>query len=130
MWQDRFDGATGDVAGPHPLEEVKRRVADGSCSALSLDVSDTVLWRRVPRPADLFSILGARIRDRGDCPGWLSDACTVSSPRSTTTCAPLWQPTTGCDWSRGVRPMCFLSSRTRICTCEMATTTMRQCWPS
>lgn len=74
MWQDTFDGATGEVAGPHPLEEVKRRVADGSCSALSLDVFDTVLWRRVPRPADLFSILGARLRDRGGCPGWLSDA--------------------------------------------------------
>jgi FMN phosphatase YigB (HAD superfamily) len=59
---------------PPQLEYVHRAIADRSCSVLSLDVFDTVLWRRVPRPTDLFELLGARLRHLGHSPGWLTDA--------------------------------------------------------
>src|SRR4051812_42948708 len=59
----------------HPLlEDVHRIIADRSCSVLTLDIFDTVLWRRVPRPTDVFGILGARLRAAGLCPEWVSDA--------------------------------------------------------
>jgi FMN phosphatase YigB (HAD superfamily) len=59
----------------HPLlENVHRIIADRSCSVLTLDIFDTVLWRRVPRPADVFGILGARLRAAGLCPEWVTDA--------------------------------------------------------
>ncbi|WP_367133611.1 HAD family hydrolase [Saccharothrix sp. HUAS TT1] len=61
--------------GRHPLlEDVHRMLADRSCAVLSLDIFDTVLWRRVPRPADVFGILGARLRAAGMAPGWVTDA--------------------------------------------------------
>ncbi|MEU7525223.1 HAD family hydrolase [Saccharothrix sp. NPDC042600] len=56
------------------LEDVHRMIADRSCEVLSLDIFDTVLWRRVPRPADVFGILGARLRAAGLCPDWVTDA--------------------------------------------------------
>jgi FMN phosphatase YigB (HAD superfamily) len=56
------------------LDDVHRMIADKSCSVLSLDVFDTVLWRRVPRPTDMFGILGARLRASGRCPAWVTDA--------------------------------------------------------
>lgn len=37
----------------------------GRYDVLSLDVFDTLLWRRVPEPADIFSQVGARLRDQG-----------------------------------------------------------------
>ncbi|SFS84371.1 HAD family hydrolase [Saccharopolyspora flava] len=55
------------------LEQLHRLVSDGSCAVLSLDVFDTVLWRRVPRPTDAFAMLGARLRAAGRCPGWVTD---------------------------------------------------------
>jgi hypothetical protein len=59
----------------HPqLADVHRVIVDGSCAVLSLDIFDTVLWRRVPRPTDVFGLLGARLRDAGMSPGWLTDA--------------------------------------------------------
>ncbi|WP_328795816.1 HAD family hydrolase [Halosaccharopolyspora lacisalsi] len=48
-------------------------ISDGSCSVVSLDVFDTILWRRVPRPVDLFELLGARLRRDGRAPEWLTD---------------------------------------------------------
>ncbi|MCU1680547.1 MAG: family hydrolase [Amycolatopsis sp.] len=56
------------------LARVLRMVTDRSCSVLSLDIFDTILWRRTPRPADLFGLLGARLRRDGVCPAWISDA--------------------------------------------------------
>jgi len=53
-----------DIAGAPPellsfghsqLDRVKQLLTDGSCAVLSLDVFDTVLWRRVPRPTDVFA---------------------------------------------------------------------------
>jgi FMN phosphatase YigB (HAD superfamily) len=56
------------------LRKLHRMIADGSCSVLSLDIFDTVLWRRVPRPTDLFAVVGARLRRDGRSPDWLTDA--------------------------------------------------------
>jgi FMN phosphatase YigB (HAD superfamily) len=72
-----------DIAGAPPellpfghseLDRVKQLLTDGSCSVLSLDVFDTVLWRRVPRPTDVFAVLAARLRAQGRCPAWVTDA--------------------------------------------------------
>jgi predicted HAD superfamily hydrolase len=68
---------TADVpeAGRHAqLDYVHRMIADRSCSVLSLDIFDTVLWRRLPRPTDLFGIVGSRLRASGRCPTWVTDA--------------------------------------------------------
>lgn len=58
----------------HLLSRAERLVGDRSCSVLSLDVFDTLLWRRVPRPPDVFAMLGARLRGDGCCPEWIDDA--------------------------------------------------------
>ncbi|GAA0225617.1 hypothetical protein GCM10009527_022480 [Actinomadura nitritigenes] len=65
---------SANEAGHPLLDNVYRIVADGTCSVLSLDIFDTVLWRRVPRPTDAFALLGARLRDAGLCPEWVTDA--------------------------------------------------------
>ncbi|GLY64843.1 HAD family hydrolase [Amycolatopsis taiwanensis] len=63
-------GGTG-----HPtLDRASRMVADRSCSVLSLDVFDTILWRRTPRPTDLFALLGARLQRDGISPEWMTPA--------------------------------------------------------
>ena len=50
----------------HPLlEKVHRIIADRSCAVLTLDIFDTVLWRLVPRPTDVFGLLAARLRAAG-----------------------------------------------------------------
>ncbi|MEV5570989.1 HAD family hydrolase [Spirillospora sp. NPDC052269] len=56
------------------LADVHRVLADRQCAALSLDVFDTVLWRRAPRPTDAFALLAHRLRDAGLCPEWVTDA--------------------------------------------------------
>jgi FMN phosphatase YigB (HAD superfamily) len=64
-----------ESADTHPqLEYVNRMLADKSCSVLSLDIFDTVLWRRTPRPADVFGLLGAQLRRGGRAPEWITDA--------------------------------------------------------
>ncbi|WP_067475500.1 HAD family hydrolase [Actinomadura hibisca] len=55
------------------LDDVRRVIADQSCAVLSLDVFDTLLWRRVPRPTDAFALLAARLRAEGLAPAWLTD---------------------------------------------------------
>ncbi|SER11036.1 Haloacid dehalogenase-like hydrolase [Actinokineospora terrae] len=62
------------IASHGQLGTVARMIADGSCSVLSLDVFDTVLWRRVPRPTDLFAVLAAHLRSTGQLPAWIGDA--------------------------------------------------------
>lgn len=56
------------------LDDVHRIIADRACSVLSLDIFDTVLWRRVPRPVDVFGLLAPRLRDAGLCPPWVTGA--------------------------------------------------------
>ena len=55
------------------LEEVTRRVRAGTVGALTTDVFDTIVWRKVPEPTDVFIKLGQALRDRealdpGLCP--------------------------------------------------------------
>jgi FMN phosphatase YigB (HAD superfamily) len=60
-------------AGRHPLlEDVHRVIADRSCAVLSLDIFDTILWRRVPRPADVFGLLASRLHTAGLAPAWVT----------------------------------------------------------
>lgn len=56
------------------LKQVHDSIEDGSCAALSLDIFDTILWRRVPRPSDMFVLLAAELRRDGRAPGWITDA--------------------------------------------------------
>src|SRR4051812_46186276 len=56
------------------LAHLARMVTDGSCAVLSFDIFDTVVWRRVPRPTDVFPILAARLKRDGLCPEWLPEA--------------------------------------------------------
>ncbi|QXJ23972.1 HAD family hydrolase [Actinomadura graeca] len=65
---------TTQESGSPLLDKVHRIIADRACAVLSLDVFDTVLWRRVPRPPDAFGLLGARLRAAGLCPAWVTDA--------------------------------------------------------
>ncbi|SFO32213.1 Predicted hydrolase, HAD superfamily [Actinomadura madurae] len=65
---------TKQVSGGPLLDNVHRVIADKACAVLSLDIFDTVLWRRVPRPADVFGLLASRMRDAGLCPPWVTDA--------------------------------------------------------
>jgi FMN phosphatase YigB (HAD superfamily) len=44
------------------LEEAFRLVADPSLSVLSLDVFDTLIWRKVADPVDAFFVVGERLR--------------------------------------------------------------------
>src|SRR3954447_19691572 len=47
------------------LERAFELVADPAVKALTLDVFDTLLFRRVPDPVDAFPIVGARLAQRG-----------------------------------------------------------------
>lgn len=62
------------------LDDVRQMLRDGSCSILSLDIFDTVLWRRVPRPTDVFALLGERLRREGALAQWV-DPSTFRSLR-------------------------------------------------
>lgn len=69
-----------EAAGPawldfHPhFHAIFRTIEHESCSVMSFDIFDTVLWRRVHEPIDLFGVLAARLRHDGLCPGWVTDA--------------------------------------------------------
>ncbi len=65
-------GGRGDVGAR--LAEAHALVAAGDVSALSLDVFDTLLWRSVPRPTDVFLLLGVELRDRGELRPWIEPA--------------------------------------------------------
>lgn len=42
-----------------------QNLADGRYDVLSLDVFDTLLWRRVPEPTDIFALVGERLIEQG-----------------------------------------------------------------
>lgn len=54
------------------LMEATRRIDSGSVKLLSLDIFDTLLWRKVPLPADLFLLLGQQFKQEG----WLIEGIT------------------------------------------------------
>ncbi len=56
------------------LFQARRRIEAGGVSAVSLDVFDTLLWRRVPRPTDAFLLLGHRLAEDGELQPWLTPA--------------------------------------------------------
>ena len=45
------------------LKEAFRLVSDPVVSVLSLDVFDTLIWRKVAEPVDAFVLVGERLRD-------------------------------------------------------------------
>jgi predicted HAD superfamily hydrolase len=55
--------SSDQVAYP-ALEEIERRLRSGAIAALTSDVFDTIVWRTVPEPVDVFVVLGQRLRDR------------------------------------------------------------------
>ncbi len=52
------------TSGAGRLIEARRLIEEGTVSVVSLDLFDTVLWRRVPRPADVFVLLGDELARR------------------------------------------------------------------
>ena len=53
------------------LEEIGCRLRSGAVAVLTTDVFDTVVWRTVPEPADVFVKLGEALRTRGALDGSL-----------------------------------------------------------
>jgi hypothetical protein len=47
------------------LAELGREICDSRTKLVSLDCFDTLIWRRVPKPSDLFWLLGRRLADLG-----------------------------------------------------------------
>src|SRR5947199_19745 len=47
------------------LQRAFRLVAGDEVRTLSLDVFDTMLWRRVPEPVDAFPLVGLRLEEQG-----------------------------------------------------------------
>jgi len=62
-------GPGGDFFAP-----ARRLVSEGTVSVLSLDVFDTLLWRRVARPSDAFVLLAEDLRAAGLLGDGLSSA--------------------------------------------------------
>ncbi len=50
-----------------------QKIFDGEVKVLSLDLFDTLLWRKVPHPIDIFLLLGRRLKKEG----WLIPAVTA-----------------------------------------------------
>src|SRR4051794_24194779 len=49
------------------------RINLGNIKVLSIDIFDTLIWRKVPIPADLFLLLGQQLKAEG----WLIEAVTA-----------------------------------------------------
>jgi FMN phosphatase YigB (HAD superfamily) len=60
----RVPGVSSDQVVYPALEEVARRLRSGAIEALTSDVFDTIVWRTVPEPVDVFVLLGQRLRER------------------------------------------------------------------
>ncbi len=56
------------------LSKVRAALARGEIRVLSVDVFDTLLWRRVPAPADVFVVLGAVLAAEGKLADGVSPA--------------------------------------------------------
>ena len=56
------------------LSQLRAGLAGGEIDVLSVDVFDTLLWRRVPEPADLFLVLGHTLAASGKLAGGVSPA--------------------------------------------------------
>lgn len=49
----------------HRLVPLAQDLTDKKYDVLSLDIFDTLLWRRVPEPTDIFTQVGVRLLDQG-----------------------------------------------------------------
>lgn len=54
------------------LSKAYEQIDAGNVKILSLDIFDTLLWRKCPIPVDLFLILGQKLKEEG----WLIDTIT------------------------------------------------------
>ena len=67
----RVAASTGQPSADRPpfedsqIEALKRLLAARPGALLSFDCFDTLLWRSVPKPTDVFLLLGQRLRDLG-----------------------------------------------------------------
>jgi len=57
------------------LIEAYQRIDNGSIEILSLDIFDTLLWRKTPLPVDIFLLLGKQFKEQG----WLIEAASAES---------------------------------------------------
>lgn len=57
------------------LVEAYQRIDQGLVDVLSLDIFDTLLWRKTSLPIDIFLILGRYLKEQG----WLVEAVTAES---------------------------------------------------
>ena len=67
---ERIPAAAEGASPPVPcadarVRELRVRVDSGDFDLLSLDVFDTLVWRCVPRPTDVFFLLADEVRERG-----------------------------------------------------------------
>lgn len=70
----RASGTLDDVR----LKELEAALRTPGVSILTLDVFDTLLWRRVPKPTDAFLLLGEELIARGALAGGISPATFAS----------------------------------------------------
>jgi FMN phosphatase YigB (HAD superfamily) len=66
---------TAQVSDPIADERLKPArdlLASGGIRVLCLDVFDTLVWRRVPEPQDVFLLLGRRLAEQGKLAGHIS----------------------------------------------------------
>lgn len=55
------------------LEKAYQLIDEGKIRLLSIDIFDTLIWRKVPTPKDLFIILGEQLHNEG----WLNDSISA-----------------------------------------------------
>jgi hypothetical protein len=72
------DGAS--LLDDYRLQALEAALRTPGVSILTLDVFDTLLWRRVPKPTDAFELLGEELIERGALAGGIS-AATFASMR-------------------------------------------------
>lgn len=58
---------------PRSLHFAYRCIDDGQIDQLSVDIFDTLVWRKLPEPAELFLILGRQLKEEG----WLIPGVTA-----------------------------------------------------
>src|SRR5688572_3915398 len=62
---DTASPSTQAAISDQRLRPVQEGLASGRFKALSVDIFDTLVWRRVPEPADVFLLLGRALSAAG-----------------------------------------------------------------
>ncbi len=71
----------------HRLQPTLAALSAGQFKVLSVDVFDTLLWRQVPEPADVFLVLGQQLKDAGHLAGHISPIAFAELRRAAQTSA-------------------------------------------